>query len=738
LNIPTSKQAKIQKTKNKKTQIKNLKMKNFLSKKTDKDNMHFFKRAPNLNLKAKRKRILQNPLEKLKGLRSSRMIESDLFKKIEQKKHAIEMTKSTRMINFSSNMTSQKKISTSRRASKLGRNDPKTYTINRSIKMLSQKYISKKNNLGDSKRLGFNYSRKKMTSIESQSNRKILSSKNIASIELIENASKTSLSRVVSKDFNNTYQGEIEKIEEVESVEENQVNDNLEETESNQSHKIGKSEDSKDGSIGSTHKSFKKEIRKKLQAKLDDFKEKMGDLQADIPQKFKYWKKNHLAGIYNFKTNINFYEIEKRIGKGSFGKVYLAHQILTGCKVALKVISKKSLKKKNAEQRIQKEINILKQIPPHPNIIRLFEIFQDTDYYYLVFEYAPLGDLVSYFFKEDLFPEEKLRDFYGKFLRGLEHIHKANIIHRDIKPDNILMDANFNPKIADFGISNFYNKDEIIEDTGGTPLYLSPEVIENEGKINFKTDIWSSGIVLYLLVFGDTPFKGRNMNELFLQILSKEVNFNHTNDFNDDQSLVQDLIKKMLTKNPENRITLDQIKKHEWLSNNLNNKKKTYLSNSEHDEDEIDLYAMKNSKEFYLNSETQPKDNRMINSCRNIGNYSWAVPLETKPGPDSIKEPLNDLYKMGNQTSSPQSKKFVTNTSTHNTNQNSPMSNVDGTKITGGFSGEKFREMMVREVIIEHLKQVGFPEEYISQSINPDNKIFNHVRGCFENLIMIL
>ena len=475
LNKITQNQQKAQILKNKKTQIKNLKMKNFLSKKTDKNNMHYFKRAPNPNLKSKRKRLLANPLDKLKGLRSSRMIESDIFKKLEQKKAKIEMAKSTRIIHFSSNMTSQKKISTSRRASKINRNDSsKPYTMNKSIKMLSQKHIPRTNNLGESGHIGYNYSRLKLTSIESKSNRQITSKKNIPSIELPETLNnqinQTSVSRVVSKDFG-TYQGEIEKIEEVESVEENQVPENNVEIYSAESHEIGKNKngESDSGSVGSVHKSFKKEIKARLENILQPYSEKLGQLTSEIPQKFKYWKKNHLAGIYNFKTNINFFEIEKRIGKGSFGKVYLAHQILTGCKVALKVISKKSLKKKNAEQRIQKEISILKKIPPHPNIIRLFEIFQDSDYYYLVFEYAPLGDLVSYFFKEDLFPEEKLRDFYKKFLCGLGHIHNAGIIHRDIKPDNILMDANYSPKIADFGISNIYDKDEVIEDTGGTP-----------------------------------------------------------------------------------------------------------------------------------------------------------------------------------------------------------------------------------------------------------------------------
>ena len=646
------------------------------------------------------------------------MIESDLFKKIEKKKREIEMTKSTRVIEFPNSVVSQKKISTSRRGSRVGKPDPKYFSINKSIKMLSQRHIPKNKRSHEQKNFHLNYSRKKLTSIESKSSRQILSSKNIASIELPE--TKAPMSRVVSKDFN-AFQTEIEEIEEVESVEENLE---MGQKDSEESHEIGKEEEEKE-----KHKSFKKELRKRLEEILGEEEEQMRKLKEEIPQKFKYWKKNDLVEIYNFKTNIGFFEIEKRIGKGSFGKVYLARQVLTGAKVALKVISKKSLKQKNAEQRIQKEISILKKIPAHPNIIRLLEIFNDADYHYLVFEFAPLGDLVSYFFKEDLFPEEKLKRFFGQFLEGLRHIHTSGVIHRDIKPDNILMDEQFNPKIADFGISNIFKEGEVIEDTGGTPLYLSPEVIENEGKIGFQTDVWSAGIVLYLLVFGDTPFKGRNMNELFLQILSKEVRFDIANDFNDDQSLVQDLIRKMLAKRPEDRITLHQIKQHVWLKPSSRPLRKSCLSNSEHEEETVDLY-----KELGVKSGAKQRDSRMINSCRNIGNYSWAI-SSNRQDITAFGEQSSDIYQM--QEVETAKKKFVANTSTHNTNQNSPVSRQNP-GYQEAFSGVQFREMMVREVILEHLESFGFPKEYLLQSVSPENKIFNHVRGCFENLLMIL
>jgi serine/threonine protein kinase len=725
--------------KNKKTQIKNLKMKYFLSKKKDKNNNHFFKRNLNTKGNKRKEKKLVDPLKKLQKLRSSRVIESDLFKKLEKRKKQIEMIKSNRLIQFENNSFSQKKISTSRRASRVEQNNSKYFSINKSIKMLSQRYIPNKKNFRDNKIRITKPSYHKVTSIESKSTKKIMSNRNIASIELPEMSSKKSLSKNVSRDFK-TFTHHIEEIEEVESIEENINNSN--QVNLIHSNPFNKSDSNASVSIkiNTEHKSFKKEIENKLKSIVNE-SERLKELKTEIPQKFKYWKKNDLAEIYNFKTNINFYEIIKKIGKGSFGKVFLAKQILTGTEVALKVISKKSLKKKNAEKRIQKEINILKKIPSHPNIISLLEIFQDSDYHYLVFEFAPLGDLVSYFFKEDLFPENQLRRFFKDFLVGLEHIHQAGIIHRDIKPDNILMDTNFMPKIADFGISNIHESNSIIEDTGGTPLYLSPEVIENEGKIGFQTDIWSSGIVLYLLVFGDTPFKGRNMNELFLQILSKEVSFDMSTDFNDDQSLVQDLIKKMLIKDPTKRITLEEIKKHPWFTQKLKNEQRTYLSNSEVEDEHVNLYEEQDDSKQQSKQVHLPE--RMVNSCRNIINYSWATEEKGKLKKKGLKlKPLvteiNDIYNLAEKGLSPEHKKFINNTSTYNTNKNSPTSLQKPNNIGQAFSAIEFRESMVKEVIVDYFKSLGFPKEYIEQSIHPQKKIYNHIRGCFVNLRLIL
>ena len=129
----------------------------------------------------------------------------------------------------------------------------------------------------------------------------------------------------------------------------------------------------------------------------------------------------------------------------------------------------------------------------------------------MVFEYIDKGDLVKYFKENALLDEEPLQDFFLKILRAIEYLHKQNIIHRDIKLDNILIDRNMNPKICDFGISSEKETGKKIYDTGGTPAFLAPEVILGQGEVDFKTDVWSLGVLLYLLTFGTVPFEADNV-----------------------------------------------------------------------------------------------------------------------------------------------------------------------------------------------------------------------------------
>lgn len=504
-------------------------------------------------------------------------------------------------------------------------------------------------------------------------------------------------------------------------------------------------DESKEEKLDEELANFKLELETKLDEIIFNTKEKQENLKSFLKKSFKKWEKTDLPEIFNFKTKINMYDCIEKIGRGSFGKVYLAKQIITGTSVALKAISKKSLKKKDAESKVIKEIDILKRIPSHPNVIKLFEVFSDENFYYLVFEYAELGDLISYFYKNELFEGMLLKKFVFSILEGLNHIHNYQIIHRDIKPDNILMNKDFSPKIADFGISNIYKEGEKIKDTGGTPMYLAPEVIEEEGKIGYKTDIWSTGIVVYLLTFGETPFKGKDINQLFLEILNKyDYNFD-----NKDADL-KDLIDKMLQKKIEERIELSDLLNHPWFDS-LKYPQDALFSGSGSNSEFQDIYRkpieevdedgnnFEETTSFITNKQTKVK--RMVNSCREIGTKKIQNNLSNiyeKPKPDFIFQ-MNQKINSNNQTfESPTNKKFVNKTSTKNTNKNTASNAKNKSEYKESHSNYLQKEEIKRNIILSYLENFGFPKQYLEHSIDPERKLFNHARACFESLIILL
>ena len=269
-----------------------------------------------------------------------------------------------------------------------------------------------------------------------------------------------------------------------------------------------------------------------------------------------YYKKNKKYPT----TKMKFYKYGRLLGKGAFGKVNLALHILTGRLVAIKSINKKIIQNEIQKNKIKLETNIMKRLANHNNIVKFFECYETKKHICLVMEYICAGDLLSYIKKRGVLQEPVAKFIFKQIILALKCIHENNIVHRDIKLDNILIDLDNNIKICDFGVSRIVNKYDIMLEQCGTPAYIAPEILLNEGYKGFSVDIWSAGVVLYAMLSGTVPFKGKDLKELHDVIIS--------GDYPPIKSISKEathLIKNILEVDPRRRITTDKILNHPWL-----------------------------------------------------------------------------------------------------------------------------------------------------------------------------
>ncbi|CAL8374195.1 calcium/calmodulin-dependent protein kinase kinase 1b [Gadus morhua] len=284
-------------------------------------------------------------------------------------------------------------------------------------------------------------------------------------------------------------------------------------------------------------------------------------------------------------VQLNQYKLQSEIGKGSYGVVKLAYNEDAEKFYAMKVVSKKKMlkqcgflrrpppqgscsKPQEPLQRVYQEIAILKKLDHH-NIVKLVEVLDDPgeDNLHMAFELMTKGAVMDVP-TETPFTEEQARFYFRDVLLGIEYLHYQKIIHRDIKPTNLLLGEDGHVKIADFGISNvFEGSDARLSSMAGTPAFMAPEMMaeleQGAGFSGKALDVWAMGVTLYCFVYGKCPFYHEFIVELHIKIKNEPVCFPQETTLSED---LKELILLMLDKNPETRITIPQIKLHPWMT----------------------------------------------------------------------------------------------------------------------------------------------------------------------------
>ena len=263
------------------------------------------------------------------------------------------------------------------------------------------------------------------------------------------------------------------------------------------------------------------------------------------------------------KGKIKTYVITKTLGKGTFGKVKLAHNIDNKKeKYACKILLKINIKDEDDKIRCKREMDILKKMH-HVNVVRTYEIVSTESTYYIFMDYCAKGELFNYIVEKQHLNEEKSAFFYYQLISGIEYIHKKGVCHRDLKPENLLLTEKNKLKIIDFGLSNYF-KGNLLETPCGSPCYASPEMVMGNKYDGFCIDVWSSGIILYAMLCGYLPFEEMENDEynefLFKNIV--ECNVEYPNEF--ITPVAKDLLSKILVKDPKKRITIEGIKLHSF------------------------------------------------------------------------------------------------------------------------------------------------------------------------------
>ncbi|KAK1395342.1 Protein kinase domain-containing protein [Heracleum sosnowskyi] len=260
------------------------------------------------------------------------------------------------------------------------------------------------------------------------------------------------------------------------------------------------------------------------------------------------------------------YTVCEEIGRGRFGVVYRCYSAGSGDSFAVKSVDKRLLSDDSIDRQcLYNEAKIMQVLAPNPNVIQVYDVYEDENWLHLVMELCNSPDLYCRV-SERVFDESEARSVMVPLMEAIAHCHRLGVVHRDLKPDNVLFDEWNRLKLADFGSAECVRENELLSGVVGTPYYVAPEVLSGRN-YNEKVDVWSAGVILYVMLTGVAPFYGNSATEIFDAVLRANLRF-PARYFHSVSPAVKDLLRRMLCKDASRRFSAEQVLGHPWMQGN--------------------------------------------------------------------------------------------------------------------------------------------------------------------------